>query len=65
MYASCAERCGSGMSRLTLRPTILLLRVSEQSLGGTVEYFDAALVVDDDHRIDRGVEQGLQFFGGL
>jgi hypothetical protein len=27
--------------------------------------FVAAWLVDDDHAIDRGVEQGLQFFGGM
>jgi hypothetical protein len=39
----------------------LLGAKTEQALGGTVEGLDAALAVDDQHRVDGCVEQRLHF----
>ena len=36
-------------------------RIPEQTFAGSIETLDMPPRVNDDHRVDRGVEQGLQF----
>lgn len=56
---------GAGHQYVDVAPEQLVGDVTEQALAGTVEAFDMPPMVDEDHRIDRGIEQRLQVAPGI